>query len=81
MYCEVEYRGHYLDNSATTVASLRRLKTFEMMTEIRKPIFIISRGMLAEQELEKARKAVAKQSFAQMINVPYKPLDANAGGQ
>ena len=53
---------HYLDNSATTVASLAAAKkAFEMMTEnYANPSSLHYRGMLAEQELEKARKAVAK---------------------
>ena len=50
---------HYLDNSATTVASLAAAKkAFEMMTEnYANPSSLHYRGMLAEQELEKARKA------------------------
>ena len=64
---------HYLDNSATTVASLAAAKkAFEMMTEnYANPSSLHYRGMLAEQELEKARKAVAKQLFAQTDEIIF----------
>ena len=64
---------HYLDNSATTVASLAAAKkAFEMMTEnYANPSSLHYRGMLAEQELEKARKAVAKQLFAQTEEIIF----------
>ena len=64
---------HYLDNSATTVASASAAKkAFEMMTEnYANPSSLHYRGMLAEQELEKARKAVAKQLFAQTDEITF----------
>ncbi len=64
---------HYLDNSATTVASTAAAKkAFEMMTEnYANPSSLHYRGMLAEQELEKARKAVAKQLFAQTDEITF----------
>lgn len=64
---------HYLDNSATTVVSLAAAKkAFEMMTEnYANPSSLHYRGMLAEQELEKARKAVAKQLFAQTDEIIF----------
>ena len=57
---------HYLDNSATTVASLAAAKkAFEMMTEnYANPSSLHYRGMLADQELEKAIKKFSKQLFA-----------------
>lgn len=64
---------HYLDNSATTVASVEAAKkAFEMMTEnYANPSSLHYRGMLAEQELEKARKSVAKQLFAQTDEITF----------
>lgn len=64
---------HYLDNSATTVASKSAAeKALEMMTEnYANPSSLHYRGMIAEQELEKARKAVAKQLFAQTDEITF----------
>lgn len=57
---------HYLDNSATTVVSHKVAeKTFEVMTNnYGNPSSLHYKGMLAEKELEKARKSVAKQLSA-----------------
>ncbi len=64
---------HYLDNSATTVASMAAAKkALEMMTEnYANPSSLHYRGMLAEQELEKARKSVAKQLCAQTDEIIF----------
>lgn len=64
---------HYLDNSATTVVSMvAAKKAFEMMTEnYANPSSLHYRGMLAEQELERARKSVAKQLFSQTAEIVF----------
>lgn len=58
---------HYLDNSATTAASEKAArKAYEVMTEnYGNPSSLHFKGILAERELESARKAVAKQLGAQ----------------
>lgn len=58
---------HYLDNSATTVVSEKAArKAFEIMTEnYGNPSSLHYKGMTAEQELDKARKAVASRLSAQ----------------
>lgn len=62
---------HYLDNSATTVVSEKAArKAFEIMTEnYGNPSSLHYKGMTAEQELDKARKAVASRLCAQTEEV------------
>lgn len=58
---------HYLDNSATTAVSQKAArKAYELMTEnYGNPSSLHFKGVLAERELESARKSVAKQLGAQ----------------
>lgn len=58
---------HYLDNSATTaVCEKSARKAYEVMTEnYGNPSSLHFKGILAERELESARKSIAKQLSAQ----------------